>query len=77
MELPHLAVIYNIFRVMAASEAQCERYFSSEAILHTQLRNRLDPNLVAQILWIRFNQSIILQKPNEENEELEEVEYED
>lgn len=61
-DLPCLLIVYSVLRVCAASEAQCERYFSSEAILHSSLRNRMAPDLIQAILNIRFNQKFIVER---------------
>ena len=38
-----------------ASEAATERVFSSEAIVHSDLRNRMDPDTARAIMKVRWN----------------------
>jgi hypothetical protein len=48
-------VIVLILLACCANEAGCERFFSSEGLIHTSLRNQLDDEVTASIMSIRAN----------------------
>lgn len=84
LTLPALKTIYNVLKVCSSSEAECERYFSSEAIVHSDLRNALEPELVNDILFIQYNQKSVKEQEKIKNsfevspeDECEEIQYED
>ena len=58
-ELHALSVIVKVLSAYCATEAAAERIFSVERIVHSDLRNRMKPNLVSSILTIRCNQEFV------------------
>jgi hypothetical protein len=58
---PEIYFIYQILSHCCATEAGTERMFSSEKMIHSMIRNRLDPQLVAAIMTIRWNYEALQQ----------------
>jgi hypothetical protein len=82
--LPALKTLYNVLKVCSASEAECERYFSSEAIVHSNLRNALEPGLVNDILFVQYNQKAIKEQEMikekfsfNDSDQCEEIDFDD
>lgn len=50
--------ILKVLLATSATEAGAERVFSTEKLLHSELRNRMKPSLVAAMLKVRFNEII-------------------
>lgn len=53
--LPTISQVALLLCRIAASEADCERVFSLEGNLHDRKRNRLEPELVEKMVFIRYN----------------------
>lgn len=51
-----LSVIYTVLAACPATEASAERFFSYEKIVHSELRNRMNPDLVNAILTVKCNE---------------------
>jgi hypothetical protein len=54
-ELPNIFVIAFVLLACTASEAGCERFFSSEAFVHSELRNKLGNEVTNAITFVRGN----------------------
>jgi hypothetical protein len=54
-EHPELYVIYNVGEHCSATEAAVERLFSTEAICHDRIRNRMRAATVEAIMSVRWN----------------------
>ena len=54
-EVPELYAVYRLARTTCASEGGCERVFSSEALVHNQVRNSLSATTTELVLKIRWN----------------------
>ena len=55
LEVPELFAIYRVLRASCATEASCERMFSSEAAIHDDLRNSLSVKTMESVMKIRWN----------------------
>lgn len=77
VEIPALAVVYRVLSHCAATEAAAERFFSSEAIIHSRIRNRMDPDLIKNIMYVRWNHELVKRcfLVIHQTEELEEVDW--
>jgi hypothetical protein len=53
--LSRLAIVARLLMTCASSEAGTERFFSFECAIHSELRNRLSPEVVEQLLYNRCN----------------------
>jgi len=58
-DLPALFVVANILLKCSASEAEVERLFSSEALIHSKNRNRMSNESAFQHLFVRWNYDTI------------------
>ena len=54
-----LKVVCKILMSCPASEAGAERFFSYEKIIHSDLGNRMKPEMVRAIMQIKCNQKIV------------------
>lgn len=50
LELPSLYFLFRILSKCPCTEAAAERFFSSEAVIHSKVRNRLDPDTVRSLM---------------------------
>ena len=58
-DVPCIFFIFQLLSKCAATEAAAERLFSSEAVIHTDLRNQLAPGLTEALVKIRRNYPIL------------------
>jgi hypothetical protein len=55
-DAPELSVVARALLSIKAYEASCERSFSSQKLLHTALRNKLQPEVIQASQFIRLNE---------------------
>ena len=59
-----LPVIVRILLACSATEASAERFFSMEKAVHSDLRNKMKPELVKKLLFIKCNYETLVTFPN-------------
>jgi hypothetical protein len=75
--LPNLGVVVYVLLSCVGNEGGCERFFCSEGLVHTELRNKLDAEGVNSICFVRANFEWLVNHVKRDSESIEELEYEE
>lgn len=62
LDLPNIALVATILICCVANEAGCERFFSDEALVHSELRNRLGLDVTNSLMFVRANYEWVMNR---------------